>query len=227
MAVTLNKIIPWGRSFDEYVAMFNLSDKDLEKQFLDCGSGPASFNASLTRLGGRIISVDPIYRFGSDEIRNQINEAYEIVLGQLKDNTDDYLWDQYPSVEEHCRVRMRSMNEFLSDYNDGIKEGRYVEASLPALPFRDDEFDIALCSYLLFAYSKQLSEEFHVRSIKELCRVSSEVRIFPVMEIGIKSSRYLGAVIDRLSKEGYEAVKEKVKFEFQKGSTEMLRVTAL
>ena len=49
-----------------------------------------------------------------------------------------------PSIEALGRVRMDAMKEFLSDYTAGIKEGRYVDASLPSLPFKDGEFDIAM-----------------------------------------------------------------------------------
>ena len=42
---TLDSVVPWGRSFDEYCAMFDLSDRDLDLKILDCGGGPASFNA--------------------------------------------------------------------------------------------------------------------------------------------------------------------------------------
>jgi hypothetical protein len=51
MAVQLKEIMPWGRSFEEYVAMFALSEEDLSKRILGCGDGPASFNAELTRRG--------------------------------------------------------------------------------------------------------------------------------------------------------------------------------
>ncbi len=226
MAITLSKVIPWGRSFDEYVAMFALSKEDLEKRILDCGSGPASFNTSLTKLGGRITSIDPIYRFNSSELKGRINEAYEIIIGQVRENRNEYVWEQIPSVEELGRVRMNAMNDFLSDYNEGIMEGRYVDASLPALPFKDGEFGIALCSHFLFLYSEQLSEDFHVQSIKELCRVSSEARIFPLMEFGVRKSRHFRAVIDRLNEDGFKALIERVPYEFQKGGNEMLRATA-
>lgn len=227
MTFTLNKVVPWGRSFDEYVAMFALSKEDLKKRILDCGSGPSSFNCILTGLGGHIISADPIYRFSSDEIRGRINETYEIILEQARINRNEFVWDRISSVEELGKVRMRAMNDFLSDYTAGIKEGRYVDASLPALPFGDGEFDIALCSHFLFLYSEQLSEDFHLQSIKELCRVSSEARIFPLMEFGIRRSRHLEAVIDRLSVDGFKALIERVPYEFQKGGNEMLRVTAM
>ena len=42
-------IVPWGRSFDEYLEMFDLSDEDLARDIVGIGDGPASFN-SLTEL---------------------------------------------------------------------------------------------------------------------------------------------------------------------------------
>ena len=42
------------------------------------------------------------------------------------------------------------MNLFLEDFPGGLDEGRYVEASLPTLPFDDGTFDLALCSHLLY-----------------------------------------------------------------------------
>ena len=229
MAVTLNKIIIWGRPFDEYMEMFGLSEDDLGKRFLDCASGPASFNASLTMHGGHIISVDPIYCLNSDEITIQINEAYNMLIGQLRENMGDFSMGQYNnSADEYCQVHINAMKEFLFDYNDGLREGRYIHGSLPKLPFKDDEFDIALVGNLLFVYSQQLSEDFHIQSIIELCRVSPEVRIFPLMEVGIrKPSRYLESVLDKLSKEGYKAKKVKIQYEFKKGANEMLQITAV
>ena len=36
---TLEQVVPWGRSFEEYRAMFALSDADLEGRVLGCGDG--------------------------------------------------------------------------------------------------------------------------------------------------------------------------------------------
>ncbi len=147
-------------------------------------------------------------------------------MEQVGRNRDDYVWNRMSSVEELGRVRMHAMNDFLSDYDAGKGEGRYVDASLPILPFQEGEFDIALCSHLLFLYSEQLSLDFHLKSVKELCCVSSEVRIFPLMEFGIRESRHLEAVVDGLERMGLKALMEKVPYEFQKGGNQMLRITA-
>mgnify|MGYP001151519090 CR=1 FL=1 len=63
VAFALDTVVPWGRSFDEYVAMFSLSERDLRLPILGCADGRASFNAVLTRRGGNVISVDPICVF--------------------------------------------------------------------------------------------------------------------------------------------------------------------
>ena len=46
---TLDQVVPWGRSFDEYRAMFAMTDMDLTGRILGCGDGPASFNREATR----------------------------------------------------------------------------------------------------------------------------------------------------------------------------------
>ena len=226
MAFTLEKVVPWGRSFDEYLAMFALVEEDLRKRILGCGDGPASFNCMMKRRGGRVVSVDPLYRFSAVEIRNRIDEIYEEIMEQTRKNKNEFVWRHISSVEELGKVRMDAMNDFLSDYTAGSKEGRYVDASLPMLPFEDREFDIALCSHFLFLYSERLSDNFHIQSIKELCRVASEVRIFPLLELGAKKSRHLETVIDRLENDGFVIDIKKVSYEFQRGGNEMLRVTA-
>ena len=52
-----------GRSYDEYVRMFALSEADLAGRLLGCGNGPASFDSEATRRGGRVVSCDPPYQF--------------------------------------------------------------------------------------------------------------------------------------------------------------------
>jgi len=39
MGFTLEKVVSWGRSYDEYVAMFDLTEADLEHRILGCVRG--------------------------------------------------------------------------------------------------------------------------------------------------------------------------------------------
>ncbi len=43
----LENVLPWGRCFDEYVGMFNLSAEELGLNILDCAGGPSSFNVKF------------------------------------------------------------------------------------------------------------------------------------------------------------------------------------
>jgi hypothetical protein len=224
MSFTLEKVVLWGRSYKEYLSMFSLSSTDLAKRILGCSDGPAGFNAELTRQGGQVVSIDPIYQFSVSEIKNQIEATYEIVLNETRKNHNEFVWTHIKNVEELGRMRKETMLQFLADYPNN-KE-RYIVGKLPALDFTDNAFDLALCSHFLFLYSEHFSMDFHIQSIVELCRVAQEVRIFPLLELGARKSRHFGEVIECLSDQGYECVVETVAYEFQKGGNEMLRITS-
>ena len=49
MMMKLDKVIPFGRSFDEYMRIFSLTETDLKGNLLDVADGPASFNAEHSR----------------------------------------------------------------------------------------------------------------------------------------------------------------------------------
>ena len=178
MRFELSQVLPWGRSFDEYVAMFDLKSEDLDGRILGCADGPAGFNAELNRRGGHVVSFDPIYRFTKEQLSERIEQACEEVIEQTRKNEGNFVWSSIASVEELRKTRMSAMERFLADYDDGKEQGRYIAAELPVLPFDDGAFDIALCSHFLFLYSDRLSLEFHCESIRQLCRVANEVRIF-------------------------------------------------
>ena len=215
-------MVPWGRSFEEYQAMFGLSEDDLKKRILGCGDGPASFNAEATKRGSKVTSCDPVYQFESKEIRRRIDEVYTEIMAKMTQGADSYIWDSLGSVEELGRVRMTAMSNFLSDFDAGRRQGRYVPASLPSLPFPDYEFDLALCSHYLFLYSDQVDEGAHLVLMRELCRVASEVRVFPVISLNGETSRHLDSVMTELSKDGIDVSLQAVSYRFQKGATEML-----
>ena len=222
---TLNEVVPWGRSLDEYRHMFALTDSDMGGRILGCADGPASFNAEATALGCSVVSCDPLYRFGVAEIRDRIDQTFQVVIDQTRKNAAEFIWgDDLPDVEALGQRRMAAMTRFLGDFDAGRASGRYVDAALPKLPFADDSFDIAVCSHFLFLYSEQLSQTFHVESIRELCRVSREVRVFPLLELGSAPSRHVAQVADHLREIGLNVQIEGVDYEFQRGGNQMMRV---
>jgi len=132
----LTSVVPWGRSFSEYQAMFSLTESDLTKTILGCGDGPASFNAELTKAAGHVTSVDPVYQFNSQQIRSRIEQVYPEVMSQVIKNSDDFIWKTMTNIDELGRLRMAAMENFLNDFEQGKEAGRYIDASLPILPFK-------------------------------------------------------------------------------------------
>ncbi len=223
----LENVVPWGRSFSEYREMFSLGQNDEMKKILGCGDGPASFNAELTKSGGSVVSIDPLYQFNHGQICTRIDDVYPQILEQMSKNEEDYVWETIDSIEKLGQVRMEAMEKFLDDYEVGKKSGRYINASLPLLPFENKAFDLALCSHYLFLYSDHVSQEQHILSIKELCRVASEVRLYPLLSLDGKKSKHLKPVVSALTDNGINVSLEPVKYQFQIGATEMLVVASL
>jgi hypothetical protein len=226
MRYELSQVLPWGRSFAEYVRMFHLDEDDLSRTILGCADGPAGFNAEMHQRGRRAISCDPIYRFTKQQLSERIEDASVEIIEQTKRNIDNFVWSSISSVEELHEIRFSAMRQFLDDYDEGKRQGRYIDAELPVLPFEDGAFDIALCSHFLFLYSERLPLEFHLQSIRELCRVARDVRIFPVIDLDLKPSPHVQSIASRLGEKGFTVCLERVPYEFQRGGNEMLRVTA-
>ena len=221
----LKNIVPWGRNFDEYRSMFCFSDKDLKGKILSCGDGPASFNAEAKEFGFDVVSIDPIYAFTKDEIKSSIDESSDIIIKQLEENADNFVWKNIKNPNHLYKIRIDAMKRFLNDFEIGKKEGRYIDASLPYLSFDDSEFDLALSSHFLFLYSEHLDEEFHLKSILEMLRVAKEVRVFPLITLNGDKSPHLNNIIDKLNQKGYMIEFVVSDYEFQKGGFLMLKIT--
>ncbi len=222
MGFTLDNVVPWGRSYDEYVAMFDLTEADLKLRILGCGDGPAGFNAGLTRRGGHVTSIDPIYACNAAQIRSRISETYDTVMAQMRKNHSEYVWKTIVSVEKLGDVRMAAMESFLADFDAGKRDNRYIAGELPSLPFGGGQFDIALSSHFLFLYSAHLSAEFHLQALREMVRVSREARVFPLLTLDSAPSPHLHGVSAYFAKHGFSVEVRRVSYEFQRGGNEML-----
>ena len=223
----LENVVPWGRSFQDYSRMFTLSNQDLQKSILDCAGGPSSFNAEQYQAGNIVVSCDPIYQFTIEQIQNRITETYPIIIKGLENNYHKFVWQDIKSPEDLGKTRMSAMNKFLDDFYTELQQGRYVKELLPNLNFADQQFDMALCSHLLFTYSDQFSLDFHLESILEMCRVAQDVRVFPLLEnFTGEVSAFVEPVIKSLGDRGYEVKIEQVEYEFQINGNQMLHITS-
>jgi hypothetical protein len=172
------------------------------------------------------VSGDPIYRYTTDQIRERVQATSEVILEQTRRNVDQFVWTTIRSIDELRAVRMSSMEAFLADFEAGKREGRYVDATLPDLPFAPESFDLALCSHFLFLYSEQFSEDFHLAALREMCRVAKEIRVFPLLALDGERSPHVAAVLKRLEAEGYAIIIDEVPYEFQRGGNQMMRARA-
>ncbi|MGB8702121.1 MAG: SAM-dependent methyltransferase [Thermosynechococcaceae cyanobacterium] len=225
MAMQLSGVVPFGRSLAEYRGMFNLTAGDLTQRILGVGDGPASFNAEATRQGAQVISVDPIYTFSGAEIRQRFDAVVDDIIAQVIATPQDWVWTHHRSPADLRHNRVKALETFLADYETGKIAQRYRVGQLPILDFPDQTFDLALCSHFLFLYSAHYDAAFHWASIREMLRVSREVRIFPLLTLMRERSPHLDPIIDQLQSEGYCVEQIPVAYELQKGGNQMLRIT--
>jgi hypothetical protein len=224
---TLETVVPWGRSYEEYERMFALSARDLRGRILGCADGPAAFNAVATRRGTPVVSVDPLYRWSAADISGRIEATRDTVLEQTRRNYGEFRWERITSVEALWEERRDAMDTFLADYEAGRQRQRYIDAALPDLPFPDDAFDLALCSHFLFLYSEHLGLDFHESALIELSRLAPDVRVFPLLALGGRPSPLVEPVVAFCRQRGWRVTLERVPYEFQKGGHTMMRVRAL
>ena len=225
MTFKYDTVVPWGRSYDEYRRMFNLGDTELNLKIVGCGDGPASFNTQMLKRGHQVVSCDPLYQLSARQIKERIAATYETVIEQTRANQEQFVWTYIKSPDELGQIRLAAMNDFLTDYDQGRREGRYIAAELPYLPFEPYSFDIALCSHFLFLYSDNLSQEFHRQAIEAMCQVAREVRIFPILTYNSEPSPFLEPLTEKLTERGYKVCIECVPYEFQRQTNKMLKVT--
>ncbi len=222
--LVLDKVVLLGRTLEEYRRYFALELEKLRgKAILDVAAGVSSFCAEANRLGLNVTASDSIYNLPGDEIRRRCEPDLEQVT-QVIGNLKTYRWDFYRSPELLRRFRERAYRTFLDDYRTGLGT-RYVSGSLPKLPFRDNQFDLTLVSYLLFVYEDKLDYDFHKRSLLEIMRVrSGEARLYPVVTFEARRCTHL----DRLNADpdmrhlGFQEVQ--TDFEFLLNSNYYLRV---
>ncbi|MCM1007275.1 MAG: SAM-dependent methyltransferase [Ruminococcus flavefaciens] len=221
MAFKLVNVVPWGRNFNEYRLMFQLDDSDMSKNIAGFGDGPASFNYEAAQQGYSVTSFDPIYQFSKDDLKKRIDDVRITVMQQMRENINNYVWTNIKNLEELENVRMSAMWLFLSDFEKGKQDGRYIYHELPnRLMYADDTFDIGLSSHFLLMYNV-LGYEFHIQAMTEMLRVCKEIRIFPIVDLDANKTDLISKVINYFEKR-YNVEIRKTQYEFQKGDNNLL-----
>ncbi|NLE82028.1 MAG: methyltransferase domain-containing protein [Rhodococcus sp.] len=222
-ATGIGELLISSRSFDEYRAMFNLTDGDLAVQILDCPGGAAGFASEVNSRGGDVTACDVAY-FGrsADDLAAIAETETDRGNRYVRTHAEQYEWRFFTGPDEHQRVRAQAAQQFAAHLRQ--HPHRYVAGRLPSLPFPDTSFDLVLSSHLLFSYSDRLDYSFHVSAIGELMRVArGEVRIFPLVAVG-SDERYprLDQLLVDLHTRNIVGRIVKVDYEFQRGGDHML-----
>jgi hypothetical protein len=211
-----------ARSFDEYRAMFALSEDDLALRILDCPGGAASFTAEAGARGTDVVAVDPQYGQGRHLLGQLALREIEHKHQYVVDHAQCFTWNWFGDPDRYTRLRTRSARAFTTDI--AARPDRYVEGALPRLPFPDRSFDLVLSSHLLFSYGDRLGEDFHLSALVELVRVARrEVRLFPVVpHNGDRHHPALDRLRGTLDGLGVPSRLDRVGYAFQPGGDETL-----
>jgi hypothetical protein len=179
----------------------------------------------MLKQGRRVVSCDPLYQLTAGQIKERIAATYETVISQTRQNQERFVWTLIKSPDELGQIRLAAMTDFLADYDRGKKEGRYIAAESPSLPFGRSAFDLALCSHFLFLYSDNLSLAFHQQAIEDMCRVAAEARIFPLLTYNAEPSPFIEPLAANLTQAGYTVSLERTPYEFQRNGNMMMKVS--
>lgn len=218
----IGDIIVTARPFDEYAAMFNLTDDDLlAGPVLDCPAGASGFAAGARARGADVTAVDPEYRVPHDDLMFRARRDTEFGNRYVRDTEDTYAWGFFRDVDDHLARRMAALDAFDADRR--AHPDRYVAGALPDLPFEDGAFHLAVSSHLLFVYPDHFGYDDHVRCLRGLLRVvTHEVRIFPLVDTTTAAWPHLERLRDDLEAVGVASEVRPVDYEFIRRGDEML-----
>ena len=142
-------------------------------------------------------------------------------MEQMRENADNYVWTQIRDLDELENLRMSAMRIFLTDFEQGKSEGRYICHELPEkIPFEDKAFDLGLSSHFLLMFT-DFGYDFHIRAMTEMLRVCREFRLFPIVDLDANQTDLVSDVVDYFRQNHSVEIRE-TQYEFQRGGNKML-----
>ncbi|MNC29434.1 hypothetical protein D3C76_345170 [compost metagenome] len=106
----LERIVFIGRTFEEYLRMFNLQPGELEgRRILDCPAGACSFTAEASKLGAVSIAADIAYYYSPEVLKDKGLKDIEHTVEQLDKVQDHFVWEEFASVQELQQARTAAL----------------------------------------------------------------------------------------------------------------------
>lgn len=220
----LERIVFIGRTFEEYLDMFSLSEKELQgKKILDCPAGACSFTAIGNKSGFDVTACDIAYYHSGEDLKNKGLQDIEHTMERMQTAKKNFKWDYFGDVSGLKKHRVSALQNCAKDMKEFNE--RYIPVTLPSLPFKNEEFDMLLSAHFLFVYSDRLDYQFHLDTLNELLRVTKEeIRIFPLVDLEGKKYNHLEQLISYLVNNGCTVEEVKVPYEFQINANSMLKI---
>ena len=162
--------------FADYKTIFSLSEKDLQDSILEIPDYYSSFNSELTEIGGRVVSCSSLFNL----LESEVTETLTI---DIKNNIDDFAKKNANTpeiVNAFVKKNEKILVKFLNSYKKDVNKTNYIGCDILELPFTEGQFILALCCNNLFGANIDSNFNRDLSLIKELLRVSNQVRIFPL-----------------------------------------------
>ena len=184
----LDRMQFFGRPAADYQAMFGVTLESLKgKRVLDCPSGPSSFVAQACAAGVDAVGVDPLYEHGANELRQRSMDDIAYTVKSMATYEGAY---SDLDLQAYADNKRAALELFLPDYEADRAGVRYINASLPTLPFADGEFDHTFSAHLLVTYSDPASGgilpnspftlQWHMAAVIDLMRVTrGSLHLYP------------------------------------------------
>lgn len=202
----LGEIMVSARPYEEYLTMFGLDEaRVLRGPVLDCPGGASSFSARLRKLGGSVVSLDPVYECSPQELDRRVDRELASARERALQYPQLFDFSWAGGLDAQLGLWRGAATEFLDDYTR--HPGGYVVGALPRLPFRDRSFSLTLSGFLLFTYAGHFGPEGLLAAVRELIRVTDgEVRIHPLCDNAGGRVPGLDALLTQLSGVDLEVV---------------------
>lgn len=217
----------FGYGMKDYEKLFHLEDTDWTKKILEVTDKLSLCNYESMKKHYSMTTLFPYFSLSKNGLRNHLEVCFESEKHAML--LEKHLIESHIPQElaEYFSCQKADTETFLGDYPLGKKQGRYVDfEEVSELPFQDFQFELGLVFYYFFPDLEQKDTSFYVAMIRELVRISEEVRIFPLLNDIGESSPLLGPLLLSLQQQGFGVeVKQVTHPDYPKGNA-ILRVWA-
>lgn len=112
----IERVIFIGRTYEEYLSMFDLNLDELEgRKILDCPAGACSFTAIGRNKGLNIEACDIAYTFNATELYNKGKDDLKHAIEKMQLSKSNYYWSYFENINHLERHRMQALTDCFYD----------------------------------------------------------------------------------------------------------------